>query len=109
MYYSIKENQITIVTESAKEIFIGWLIRDFGFKYVEAVKEMNLVFGCADRDAYIKAKRVGSTIALTRKLRHSIYSSYENALNHASTADEMKHAMSMLNAEEDMVTAEMEA
>lgn len=109
MYYSIKENQITIVTESAKEIFIGWLIRDFGFKYLEAFDEMNLVFGCAERIDYIKADRKGSTVALNRKLRHSIYSAYENALDHASSIDEMKHAMSMLNAEQDMVTAEMEA
>lgn len=81
-----------IVTETVSEIFIGFLIRDFGFKLKEAEKENALIGHLPNREAYIKVARYGATIALTRKLRHSIYSAYENAINHATIIAEMKAA-----------------
>lgn len=81
-----------IVTETAPEIFMGFLVRDFGFKLKEAEAEMNLVHSVPNRECYIRASRKGATVALNRKLRHSIYSAYENAINHATIIAEMKSA-----------------
>lgn len=90
MYTVTSNNQITIVCETVHEIFVGWLIRDHGFKLVEAEKEYQLIAELPDEKAYIKAKRYGSTKCLTRRERYSIYGSYQNAIKHAMTALEMK-------------------
>ena len=66
---------------------VNFLQRDFGFTESQSRQELDYLF-INDlpviKEYYRTLRRVGATIALSRKLRDDIWEALENAKNHAN-------------------------
>lgn len=68
-------------------IFTGFAIRDLGMTSSQAAEELARLQQCSTRDQYRRISRVGASFVVDRARRDSIWSSYENAQNHACFVD----------------------
>ena len=68
--------------------FIAFMQRD-GFTHDQAASELCILLvndRPVLRDYYLTARRTGQSFTLTRKQRADVYSTFENAVNHATFA-----------------------
>lgn len=56
------------------------------FTAVQAFVEATILSKCYTLEDYLTVSRVGTTVALDRRLRVSIYTLWQNACNHAAVA-----------------------
>lgn len=73
----------------AIETAILFLTRDVGLTSVQAREEVERLFAAPRvprlRASYLTMSRVGATFAVNRAMRSSIFMSFENALNNATS------------------------
>lgn len=73
----------------AKSTFIGFAIRDIGLTRAQATEEVARLFANpvrpVKREHYLTVFRAGAPFTLTRAARQSVYMTFENAINHATS------------------------
>ena len=72
---------------TAKRLFVIFAQRD-GWTYAEATQELTFLLSCNDvkyvRDYYLSTCRIGATKRLNRAGKLAVWSTWENAQNHAA-------------------------
>lgn len=86
------EKRENIMNIRAEEIMIAFLQRDpdLGFGWASAFREVRLLAKCDNENEYLRASRKGSTVALNRAKRKTIWALHEKAIEHAGFEEWMK-------------------
>jgi hypothetical protein len=71
-----------------REIFLKFVYRGdiAGLSVINAIKEIDRLESCNSLAEYIRISRVGASFPMNRAMRVSVWTSWENAENHAGYA-----------------------